>query len=221
MSAPLPCVVLFDLDGTLVDTAPDLADAVNTTLDTLGIQRWSEAQLRIWIGGGMASLMGRALRAADADAGLQARAVAASLEHYRLNLAHRSRPFPGTVTVLRWLRAAGTCLACVTNKRTAFVKPLLQAMHLAEYFDAVVCGDTLSHMKPHPAPLLYAVEQLEVTPAQALMIGDSENDVLAARAAGMPVVCVDYGYNGGKDIRQVNPDAVVSSMDALQDLYSP
>ena len=221
MSAPLPCVVLFDLDGTLVDTAPDLADAVNTALDTLGVQRWPEAQLRIWIGGGMASLVERALQAANADAGLQARALAASLEHYRLNLAHRSRPFPGTVTVLKWLRAAGTCLACVTNKRTAFVQPLLQALHLAEYFDAVVCGDTLAHMKPHPAPLLYAAEQLDVTPAQALMIGDSENDVLAARAAGMPVVCVDYGYNGGKDIREVKPDAVVSSMNALQDLYTP
>ena len=221
----LPRAALFDLDGTLVDTAPDLSDAVNDTLAELGLARRSEQRMRAWIGGGMEQLVGRVLDATtngtDVDAALRKRAVEGSLQRYRANLARRSRPFPGVEAALRHLRAAGVRLACVTNKRAAFTGPLLGALELAAYFEVVVCGDTLQQMKPHPAPLLHALDCLGgVQPGQAVMIGDSESDVVAARAAGMPVVCVSYGYNGDRDIHAADSDAVVSSMDSLRELFA-
>lgn len=220
----LPRAALFDLDGTLVDTAPDLADAVNDTLAELGMARWPEEQMRAWIGGGMDCLVERALAATVNGTGvtetLREQAVATSLKRYRANLTRRSRPFPGTVATLRYLQAAGVRLACVTNKRATFTNPLLEALELAAYFETVVCGDTLAQMKPHPAPLLHALDNLGIPPGKAIMIGDSENDVAAARAAGMQVVCVSYGYSGGRDIREAGSDAVVSSMDSLRELFA-
>jgi phosphoglycolate phosphatase len=122
---------------------------------------------------------------------------------------------------LGYLARAGYRLGCVTNKPACFTEPLLQQLGLFDCFEIVVSGDTLVEKKPHPAPLLHAARALGVTPAESLMVGDSINDVEAARAAGFRVVCVNYGYNHGMDIRDARPDAVIGSLTELRELLAP
>jgi phosphoglycolate phosphatase len=212
-------LVLFDLDGTLVDTAPDLAAAANRMLRDLGRAPWDVARYRTWIGNGMARFVKRALTGemqAEPDAALFERGFAAFTGYYADDVSGDSAVYPGTLEVLERLARAGFVLGCVTNKAGAFTRPLLQNLGLDRYFRIVVAGDTVSKLKPDPMPLLYACEQVGTTVAHTVFIGDSANDVQAARAAAMPVICVSYGYNHGEDIRNHRPDAVVDSLAELQ-----
>ena len=205
--------VLFDLDGTLVDSAPDITTAIDATLVALGQAPTGEALVRLWVGNGATRLLERALRHAGiADNARLEAARDLFFEHYAAHLADRSRLYDGVAPALEQLHASGLMLAVCTNKPARFVRPLLEGMRIDRYFSAVLGGDELAQRKPHPAPLLHLAGTLRVAPGRCLMVGDSRNDVEAARAAGMPVIAVSYGYNHGDDVRDCAPDAVVDSL---------
>jgi phosphoglycolate phosphatase len=207
-------LVLFDLDGTLVDTAPDIAHAVNLMLVDLARPAQPVDKVVGWIGNGMLRLVKRGLtgeRDGEPDPLLFERGLASFKMHYAANLAARSRPFPGVVAALDVLRERGFALGCVTNKIEMFTRPLLDQLGLSGYFGAVVAGDTLAVRKPDPRPLLHACAQCGVAPERAVMVGDSATDINAARAAGTPVIAVTYGYNQGLDVRALKPDVAVDS----------
>jgi len=216
-----PKMVLIDVDGTLVDSVPDLAYCVDEMMDRLGMPRRGEAAVRNWVGNGVERLVERALaNELDGypDEALRARALPVFTELYAENTSKRSGLYPGVEEGLAYLRSAGYRLGCVTNKAEQFTLPLLQDLGIRDYFEIVVSGDTLPKKKPDPLPLLHAAEQLGVTPAESLMIGDSISDVKAARAAGFQIICMSYGYNHDKNIRDYDPDAVIDSMTEVRGL---
>ncbi len=216
-------MILIDLDGTLVDTVPDLTHAVNEMLSRLGMSTCEEDRVREWIGNGAERLVRRALvgaYAGEPDPDLFQRGYPIFLQSYQENVCRDSRPYPGVVTGLQRLQAAGYPLGCVTNKPARFTEPLLEKLGLAPFFSITVSGDTVRNKKPHPEPLLHAAGFFKVSPTESLMVGDSINDVEAARAAGFRVVCVSYGYNHGRDIREARPDAVIDSLDQLPELLA-
>lgn len=210
---------LLDLDGTLLDTIPDLADASNAMLAELGLEQLPQEQIATYVGKGTPNLVARLLQAQDTEAGQadpEARlqqALASFQRHYHQCNGRRAILYPGVLEGLRALRAQGTKLAVVTNKPTEFTLPLLNLKGLDAYFDHVVCGDTCAEKKPHPMPLLHACGLLGVQPGQALAIGDSLNDAQAARAAGVRVLAVPYGYNEGASVHDLDVDAIVSSIE--------
>lgn len=221
MRLPSPRLVLLDLDGTLVDSAPDLAFSINTMLEHLGLPSRSEAQIRAWIGSGAECLVSRALTGdlnLAPHSALFRTAFELFSDIYAENTSHRSRLYPGVREGLDYLLSTGRTLGCITNKRTRFTKPLLCAMGIHADFAIVVSGDSLARKKPDPLPLLHAAHRLAVSPEEVLMVGDSVNDVLAARAAGAAVVCVRYGYNNGEDISNARPDAIIASLAELPSL---
>jgi phosphoglycolate phosphatase len=208
-------LVLFDLDGTLVHSAPDLATAVNHMLTELGRDPQSTATVMTWIGNGMVRLIKRALTGdmhAEPEPALFEQALASFKKHYAANLAVQTRPYAGALKALDILIARGFALGCVTNKPAMFTLPLLERLDLARYFGLVVSGDSLARKKPDPLPLQHACAHFGVAPADAVLVGDSAADVTAARAAGMPVIGVSYGYNQGRDVRELKPDRVVDSL---------
>jgi phosphoglycolate phosphatase len=207
--------VLFDLDGTLLDSAPDLAAAANRMLAELGLAPRDPAVIATYIGKGIPRLVERTLTGAldaTADAALFARALPIYERYYAEESGRRSVPYPGVVDGLRMLREAGLPLACITNKAERFTVDLLERTGLNGFFGAVVCGDTVARKKPDPEPVLAACARLGVRPAEALMIGDSANDVQAARAAACPVWCVPYGYNEGRPVESLDCDAIVPDL---------
>jgi phosphoglycolate phosphatase len=209
-----PDFILIDLDGTLIDSVPDLAYCVDEMMKQLGMPTRGEDAVRNWVGNGVERLVRRALVNAiegEPDETLFEKAYPIFLELYKENTSQRSRVYPGVKEGLDWLRANDYRIGCVTNKAEAFTIPLLKDKELYDYFEVVVSGDTCSKKKPDPEPLLYAAEKMGVTPDHALMLGDSKSDVKAARAAGFHIFCVPYGYNHGEDIRDYNPDVVISS----------
>ncbi len=213
--------LLFDLDGTLIDSAPDIADAVDRMLHQYGREPVGEDQVRLWVGNGAQRLVMRTLTGEmDGDPGeaLTQEALACFLDLYRQRLSVRSRLYPGVREGLDRLRADGYRLACVTNKPEALARPLLQDLGMGAHFPVVVGGDTTAEKKPSAVPLQHAMRLLGSNAGQTLMVGDSRNDVVAARNAGVPVVCVPYGYNHGGDVRDTNPDAVVDDFLALHAL---
>jgi phosphoglycolate phosphatase len=207
--------ILFDLDGTLLDSAPDLAAAANAMLAELGLPARDPAVIATYIGKGIPRLVERTLTGsldAAADPVLFARALPMYERYYAEESGRRSVPFPGVIEGLRALRDAGLPLACITNKAERFTLDLLQRTGLDGFFPVVVCGDTVARKKPDPEPVLTACARLNVRPADALMIGDSANDVQAARAAGCPVWCVPYGYNEGRPVETLDCGAIVPDL---------
>jgi phosphoglycolate phosphatase len=215
---------LIDLDGTLLDTAPDLAAAANAMLAELRLSALPAATVREFIGSGIVRLVERSLQAAGLSlpcAQLE-RALQSFGAHYRRLNGRSSAPYPGVVEGLGRMRARGLRLACVTNKAAAFTAPLLEKSGLARFFDAVVTADQVGARKPHPEPFLFACRKLGVEPADAAAIGDSANDAEGARAAGCRVLLVSYGYSEGRDVRALDADAVVASFaEAAELLISP
>ena len=213
--------VMIDLDGTLLDTVPDLAAAAERMLAALGLQACSQAQIRSFVGKGIPNLVARCLQA-SAGAGrapsLQAEALALYQDFYFEESGRRSRVYPGVLEGLAQLRAMRLRLACVTNKAARFTLPLLAQKGLASWFELVVSGDTLARKKPDPMQLAHICDRFALAPGEVLLIGDSVNDALAARAAGCPVVCVSYGYNEGADVRDLDCDAIVDSLSEAANL---
>lgn len=202
--------VTIDLDGTLLDTVPDLAAAANGMLRELGRPEFPIATIAAFIGRGIPKLVERCLP--DLDPNAVARAQNIFRRHYAIENGRRSRLFPGVLEGLQALRAAGLPLAVITNKAAAFTDPLLVATQLASWFAFAVSGDSLPEKKPHPMPLLHACERMGTRPAENLHIGDSRHDAAAARAAGCPVFLVPYGYNEGEDVHGIDCDAIVASL---------
>jgi phosphoglycolate phosphatase len=217
--------VLFDLDGTLLDTVKDIALALNRTLLECGCQSLADSDVCRMIGRGSPILIERALasqgRAVDGAA--QAAMVERFFHHYgaleELN-EDSAQPFAGASELLHTLHDAGLRTAVVTNKQHRFAAALLERLGLSGWIDVVVGGDTCARRKPDPQPLLFACESLHVPPFESLMVGDSVNDVRAARAAGIPVICVSYGYNEGRDPRTLDCDVLVDSLGELPALLN-
>ena len=214
---PLPIsAILIDLDGTQLHTAPELAESANRMLRDMGRPPVSQELLMSYIGNGIGWLVKRALTGdmhAEPDAALFNQALPIFDRHYT-ELMLESKPFDGVIDGLKAMRAAGFRLGCITNKAARFTEPLLKGTGLAGYFEIVLSGDTLPEKKPHPMPLLHAAKFFGVPPEQVLLIGDSLNDTVAARAAGCPVFCVPYGYNHGEPVDGLDLDAVISDLPA-------
>lgn len=211
--------VLFDLDGTLLDTAADIALALNRALAEQRLPPLPEEEVRQLIGRGAPTLIERAVVRVAGHGAADVHSLLASFSfHYdRMHERDedRARAFPGVAEGLASIRALGLRVAVVTNKSRHAAASLLQRLGLSQWIEVIVGGDSCQHRKPHPQPLLIACEALEVTPAQTLMVGDSTIDVQAARAAGMRIVCVPYGYNEGGDPRTLPCDAFVETLGEL------
>lgn len=195
--------VLIDLDGTLMDTAPDLAAAANAMRAEFGVPALPVGRIAAFVGKGAEVLVHRALTddlEGRVDDETFARARAAFYRHYHAVNGTRAVVFERVPQALELLHAKGLKVACVTNKPREFTVPLLERVSLSSAFDAIVAGDDVREKKPHPAIVLAACARLNIAAAQALMIGDSVNDALAARAAGMRVVLVETGYNEGEPV---------------------
>ncbi len=221
MKLKRPQMVLIDVDGTLVDSVPDLAFCVDGMMAALGLPERGEKRVRHWVGNGVERLVKRALVNqidGEPDEALYARALPLFEAMYRDNTSKRSRLYPGVREALDFLRSTGVRMGCVTNKASQFTLPLLQDLGVRDYFETVICGDMVERKKPDPMALLLAAEQLGTRPPASLMIGDSMSDVNAARAAGFSIVCMSYGYNHGEDISDYNPDAVIDSMDEIRNI---
>jgi len=207
--------VLVDLDGTLLDTVADLAAAVNRTHAELGLPLRELQAITTYVGKGLPMLVRRALAGTlegAVDEALFERAWPVFERHYAAESGRQARPYPGAREGIERLRARGFKLACVTNKSERYTLELLRDTGFGAAFEIVVSGDKVPRKKPDPAPYLHACEQLGVPPAQALVIGDSENDVQAARAAGCAVWCVPYGYNEGRPFESLACDRAVANL---------
>lgn len=213
--------VMIDLDGTLLDTVPDIAAASARMLSSLGLPERAQDEVRDFVGKGIPVLVQRCLQASAGAAralALQAEAQALFQEFYFAESGRRSTVYPGVLAGLERLRAMRLRLACVTNKSARYTLPLLEQKGLAPYFELVVSGDTLARKKPDPAQLLHICRTFGLLPGQALLIGDSANDARAARAAGCPVVCVSYGYREGGEVHDLDCDAIVESLSEAADI---
>lgn len=215
-------LILFDLDGTLIETAPEIADAVNDTLDDFNRPHVTQRQVNDWIGHGTRELLIQALAFSDRTS---ADAVRASVHfprieaafgiHYQKRCGTRSHLYPRVRDTLLALRAAGVKLVVVTNKEGRYTQTVLDAHQLAPLFDRVVSGDTLPVKKPHPAAIHDCLQRFGVAPARALFVGDSSIDVATARNAGIAVWALPYGYNMGEPIEACAPDRVIADLSAL------
>ncbi|MCF4995760.1 phosphoglycolate phosphatase [Pseudomonas syringae] len=214
----LPRLVMFDLDGTLVDSVPDLAAAVDTMLLTLGREPAGLESVRLWVGNGAPTLVRRAL-AGDLDHS----AVDDAEAEYALEIfmdayggSHElTVVYPGVRDTLKWLHKQGVAMALITNKPERFVAPLLDQMKIGRYFKWIIGGDTLPQKKPDPAALFFVMKMSGVPASKSLFVGDSRSDVLAAKAAGVKCVALSYGYNHGRPIAEESPALVIDDMRML------
>jgi phosphoglycolate phosphatase len=208
--------IVIDLDGTMLHTAPELTEAANRMLRDMDYTPAPQELLMSYIGNGISWLVKRALTGdmhATPDAALYEHALPIFEKHYT-ELLLKSKPFGGVIDGLNAMQAAGFRLGCITNKVARYTEPLLKGTGLAKYFEIVLSGDTLAEKKPHPMPLLHAAEFFGIPVKQLLLIGDSLNDTVAARAAGCPVFCVPYGYNHGEPVDSLFLDAVIPDLSA-------
>jgi phosphoglycolate phosphatase len=213
--------VAFDLDGTLVETLPDLHESANRMLAQIGQPAVSESTVRAYVGDGVDRLVRRLLTGepdGEPDPALFETAAENFRSHYASVLTRASHPFAGVVSTLEILRGRGFKLACVTNKPARFTEPLLEGLALTAYLDLVLSGDSLPRKKPDALPLLHTARTFGIEPAQLLMVGDSPVDTGAARAAGCPVFCVPYGYRGTLAVQELDCDAIVPALPDLLDL---
>jgi phosphoglycolate phosphatase len=214
--------ILFDLDGTLVDTAPDIAAAVEATLRELDYPAVGADQVRTWIGRGVDVLLHRVLtreRDGRADVDEHARARECFLAHYAAHNGRVAQVYPGVREGIAHAKRLGIAMCCVTNKLQDFSEALLALTGLDRELAFVQGGDALPKTKPDPLPLTHAAARLGFAPGECLMVGDSSNDARAARAAGMPVVLVGYGYTEDVPVGEIDCDAVFDSVADVIDAF--
>lgn len=209
-------VVVFDLDGTLLDTAPDLLRALNRILDAEGLAVVQRADVSDLFGHGARALIGEGFRRANRplDDMRVPELVERFVAHYAAEIAAETRPYPGLIDALARLSERGFGFAVCTNKREALSHAVLNGTGLSSLFSVVVGGDSLPQSKPHPRPLLEAIARAGGSPDMAIMVGDSDTDIATARAAGVPAIAVDFGY-GGRPATEFGADAVISHYDEL------
>lgn len=211
-------LIAFDLDGTLIDSVPDLAAAVARTLCELDLPEPSEAEVRDWVGNGAPVLMERALTWAlqtSPEPSLQQRAYDVFMAHYGAAPNTLTMLYPGVQQTLEVLQQHGLTLVLITNKPERFIEPLLSHFELQNYFTLWLGGDSLDEKKPHPLPLLHAAQRCQIPPAECVMVGDSRHDIAAGKAAGFTTLALPYGYNHGEPIKNSHPDLVLSSLTEL------
>jgi phosphoglycolate phosphatase len=208
---------IVDLDGTMIDTLGDFVVALNATLDELRLPAVGRDDVARLVGKGSEHLIRSVLALSGAGEDRYEPAWSAYQRHYLAVNGLHADVYPGVVEGLQQLRSRGLKLACLTNKPTAFARPLLEAKGLAPFFDQVFGGDAFERKKPDPLPLRKTCEALGSAPAATLVIGDSRNDAEAARAAGCPVMLVTYGYNHGEPVRAVDADGFLDSLAAVAD----
>lgn len=211
----LPDTIVFDLDGTLVDSSPDLTAALNVALAAVGRPAVDPATVRHLVGHGARALIERGLAVSGGGGEDEiARALPAFLAYYAAHIADGSRPYPGAVAAMDALAAAGVRLAVCTNKPLALAKALIAALGWTDRFAAVLGGDTLSVRKPDPAPLLAAIAAAGGDPATSVYVGDTSVDVATARAANVPVIIVAFGF-ADRPVRSLGADAVLDDFSGL------
>ena len=212
-------LLIFDLDGTLINSALDLALAVNYMLAQLGQDTFSEEIIHGWVGNGALTLVKRALSGSrtvdeDLDEAYVEKALKIFLDYYGKNLCNATVPYPHVIDTLKKLKENYT-LAIVTNKPFAFVSPILKGLEMDDLFALILGGDSLEKKKPDPLPLLHVCETLDIPIKDTLMIGDSRNDILSANACSMDSVGVTYGYNYDEDIGVHNPTVIIDDFSEL------
>ncbi len=217
-------VIIFDLDGTLIDSAPDLTLAINHMLNKLNHNKFSEEVIHEWVGNGAKTLVERALSGKreidkNLDKDLASKALEIFLSFYSKNLALHTITYPNVIETLNNLKKEGYRLVIVTNKPFDFIEPILKNLKLKNLFEFYLGGDSLSKKKPDPMPLLHVCEKLNVNSQECVMIGDSKNDILAAYSANIQSIGVTYGYNYGEDIGKYNPDAIVDNFANIATLF--
>jgi phosphoglycolate phosphatase len=215
-----PKLIMIDVDGTLVDSVPDLTYCVDEMMKQLGKEPCGEAKVREWVGNGVPKLVERALTGeleAAPNSEDYEKAYPVFLALYADNTAKRSCLYGGVREGLNYMKSQGYLLGCVTNKAEQFTLPLLKALGIFDDFSIIISGDTLAKKKPDPLPLLHSAEHFGISPKDCMMLGDSVSDVKASRAAGFAIICMSYGYNHGNDIANENPDLVLDSMSELRD----
>jgi len=215
-----PKLIMIDVDGTLVDSVPDLAYCVDELMVLMGREKWGEAKVRHWVGNGVPKLVERSLTGeleGTVDKSDFDKAYPIFLELYAENTSERSSLYDGVREGLDYMKSEGYTLGCVTNKAEQFTLPILRDLGIFDDFGIVISGDTLEKKKPDPLPLLHATKHFGIDSKDSLMLGDSISDVKASRAAGFEIICMSYGYNHGDDIRDANPDLVIDSMAELKD----
>ncbi|MBM6551477.1 phosphoglycolate phosphatase [Marinomonas ostreistagni] len=219
-------VLLFDLDGTLVDSAPDLAAAVNATLVELGREPFPEATVRNWVGNGAQPLISRGLSGAkEIDPNLSESLVTEALEiflaRYEERVCDQSVLYPGVKETLQTLKQRGYRLAIITNKPEKFIAPMLDGLGLNGLFEFALGGDSSPERKPEPLPLYTACGMLNAQLSDCVMIGDSKNDILAAKAAKIASVGVSYGYNYDEDLASYEPEFLFDQFSDLLKVFTP
>ena len=203
--------IIFDMDGTLIDSAPDLARAVNFMLESLGKKTFSQKSIDFWVGNGAATLVKRALSGSrEVDESmfsfeLFTKALDIFLDYYAKNLIVETKLFPNVKETLKELQTRGYKFALVTNKPFDFVEPMLKELEIVEYFELILGGDSLDKRKPDPQPLFHTCKKLGFKVKETVMIGDSKNDILAANNANMDSIALTYGYNYGESVKEYNP----------------
>ncbi|WP_263078287.1 phosphoglycolate phosphatase [Endozoicomonas sp. Mp262] len=217
-----PALVMYDLDGTLVDSVPDLAISIDKMLEDLGRPVAGIDKVRLWVGNGIPVMVKRAI--ADDMNGHQPGRVDQQLfekgyerfkHHYAIEIGQHSHVYPGVMDFLETMNNQGVKQAIVTNKSEFFTEKLLQLMKIDHFFELSIGGDSLAEKKPHPMPLLHVMKHCGATTENSLMVGDSSNDIKAAKAAGVKVIGLPYGYNHGQPIEASNPDLVVKTLSEL------
>lgn len=213
------------MDGTLVDSAPDLAEALNLTLSELAYPTFENEIVEQWVGNGAQVLVQRGLSGkVEIDEGLDPALIKhglhSFLSNYEQRLCVNTRLYDGVKNTLRSLKQQGYSLHIITNKPEKFISPIISSLDLNGLFSMLLGGDSLAEKKPSPLPLLHAMSLLDVSPKECIMIGDSGNDINAAHAAKMDSVGLTYGYSQGQDIRVYKPTYVLQSFDALLGLLS-
>jgi len=213
--------LLFDLDGTLIDSIPDITRATNSALTALNLPAANQDDLRSWVGNGAAILIKRALTDqvdGEPDPILFKKALALFFDYYIEEVFVESTFYPDVTETLENLKARKFKIACVTNKPMQHTQALLKQSGIKSLFDYIVAGDTLTAKKPDPAPLLYACDKIGVPPRKSIMVGDSINDIQAAKNAGIPSIGLTYGYNHGIDLSQNRADILIDHFSLIQKL---
>ena len=214
-----PKLIMIDLDGTLVDSVPDLSYCVDQLMSAMGRDKCGEGKVRQWVGNGVPKLVERCLTGELEGEVNQAdftKAYPIFLDLYAQNTVKHSCLYAGVREGLDYMQQQNYILGCVTNKSEQFTLPILKHFGIFDGFGIVISGDTLEQKKPDPLPLLHAAKFFGVKPNDALMLGDSISDVKAARAADFAIICMSYGYNHGNDIANAKPDLVIDSMSELK-----